>query len=116
MDTKVRVVDASGEPVTTEKLREDLRVLAGDMERLLEATADETRQLIGGVRGQAEDSLQAARARVARLQDAALERARSAGRETDRYVHANPWRLMAACAAAGAALGILLARSGREES
>jgi ElaB/YqjD/DUF883 family membrane-anchored ribosome-binding protein len=115
MDTKVRMVDTSGEPMTTDKLRDDLRVLAGDMERFLEATAGETRQRVGEVRSRAEESLKAARTRLASLQDAALARARYAGRETDRYVHANPWQVIAAGVAAGVALGILLMHNERPE-
>jgi ElaB/YqjD/DUF883 family membrane-anchored ribosome-binding protein len=85
------MVGASGEQVTTEKLRADLGVLVADMEQFLEATANQTGEHIAQVRSNPVESLHSAKARLASLQDAALDKARAAGRETDRYVHANPW-------------------------
>lgn len=104
------------EQVTTDKLMTDLRVLGNDMELLLKATAGQTGQQVEEVRRKAETSLKAAQARVADLQHAALAKARAAGRETDRYVHANPWQVMAISAVAGLALGILLTRDGAPEA
>ncbi len=111
MDTEARWVDAGDKPVGTDKLVDDLRGLARDMERLLEATAGDTSERVVDVRSKAGESLHAARVRLAHLQDATVARARAAGREADRYVHANPWQLMAACAATGIVLGILLTRN-----
>ena len=115
MNAREQLVGASGDRVTTEKLRADLGVLVADMEQLLEATANQTGQHVARVRSNAVESLHSAKARLASLQDAALARARAAGRETDRYVHANPWPVIAACAVAGVALGIVLARDGHAE-
>ena len=115
MNAREWMVDAGGERVTTEKLRADLRVLVADMEQLLDATATQTGQHIAQVRSNAVRSLQSAKERLASLQDATLAKARAAGRETDRYVHANPWPVIAICAAAGVALGVVLSRDGHPD-
>jgi ElaB/YqjD/DUF883 family membrane-anchored ribosome-binding protein len=60
-------MNAQGDRITSDKLKADLRVLAADMEQLLRATAGQTGQHVAQVRARAEESLHAARARVARL-------------------------------------------------
>jgi ElaB/YqjD/DUF883 family membrane-anchored ribosome-binding protein len=55
---------------------------------------------------------QAAKARVADLQDAAPATTRAAGRVTDGYVDANRWRVMAICAVGGLVLGFALSNGG----
>ena len=110
--TAREVTDAGGDRVTTDKLMADLKVLADDTEQLLRATASQTGEQFAQVRAKAEESLKAAKARVADLQDLALAKARMAGRATDDYARANPWQVMAICAIAGFVLGSLLARGG----
>jgi ElaB/YqjD/DUF883 family membrane-anchored ribosome-binding protein len=97
-------------PVTMDKLREDLRVLAGDMEQLLKATASQTGEHIAKVRAKAEESLGAAKVRIAEAKQLAVVRTQAAGRATDEYVRENPWRIMAIAAVAGLVLGLALAR------
>jgi ElaB/YqjD/DUF883 family membrane-anchored ribosome-binding protein len=101
-----------GHRVTIDKLMADLRVLATDTEQLLKATASQTGQQVEQVRAKAEESLKAAHARVAELQDMGLAKTRAAGRATDEYVRANPWQVMAICAIAGFVIGSSLARGG----
>jgi len=103
------MMNAHGDRISTDKLVADLRLLASDTEALLKATAGQTGQQVAQIRARAEDSLQAARARVGELQDVALARTRAAGRAADGYVHANPWQVMAVCAVAGLLLGFVLA-------
>jgi ElaB/YqjD/DUF883 family membrane-anchored ribosome-binding protein len=109
-------MDTEGDPVTIEKLKTDLRVLAADMEQLLKATASQTGQQVAQVRAKAEDSLKLAMARVAELQDVALTKSRAAGRATDEYVRANPWQVLAIGAFAGLVLGLLLTRGRDSDS
>lgn len=116
MDANERVGNTGGERVTTEDLRADLKVLAADMERLLEATANRTGCQVVQARNMAQDTLRAGRARVASMQSAAIAGMRSAGQETNDYVHANPWPVIAACAVAGVAIGALLAHDERTQS
>ena len=104
--------DAEGDVIAASKLMADCRVLEADIEQLLRAkNAGQTGRDIANVRAKAAESLKAAKARVADLQDAALAKTRAAGRATDDYVHANPWQIMAACAAAGFVLGLGIARA-----
>lgn len=112
MNTTSQTPVSGGEsnPVTMDKLRDDLRVLAGDMEQLLKATASQTGEHIAKVRAKADESLAAAKVRIAEAQESALVRTRAAGRATNEYVRENPWQVMAIAAAAGLMLGLALAR------
>ena len=112
MNTTSQTPVSGGEinPVTMDKLRDDLRVLAGDMEQLLKATASQTGEHIAKVRAKAEESLGAAKVRIAEAQELALVRTRAAGRATNEYVRENPWRVMAIAAVAGLVVGLALAR------
>jgi ElaB/YqjD/DUF883 family membrane-anchored ribosome-binding protein len=112
MNTNVSATAAPAVPVTTDKLKDDLRMLAADMEQLLRATASQTGERVARARANAEVSLRAAQVRVADLQDAALARTREAGRATDAFVRANPWQVVAIGAATGLLLGLMLGRRG----
>jgi ElaB/YqjD/DUF883 family membrane-anchored ribosome-binding protein len=109
MNARALATDAEGDRVTTDRLIADLRVLAADTEQLLKATANQTGQQVAQVRARAAESLKAARARVADLQDVERTKTRAAGRATDDYVRANPWQVIAICAVAGLVLGFVLA-------
>jgi len=109
MRSRAPVSGGESDPVTIDKLRDDLRVLAEDMEQLLKATASQTGLQIAQVRARAEESLDAAKVRIAEAQESALVKARAAGRASNEYVRENPWQVMAVAAGAGLALGFLLA-------
>jgi ElaB/YqjD/DUF883 family membrane-anchored ribosome-binding protein len=94
----------------------DMKVLAADTEQLLKAAASQTGKLVGRVRASADESLTAARARVADLQDVALAKTRDAGRATDKYVRANAWQVMGIGAVVGLVLGIFLVRGKNSNS
>jgi ElaB/YqjD/DUF883 family membrane-anchored ribosome-binding protein len=108
MNTNEMAAGAPGDPVITEKLMADLRVLASDMEQLLKVTASQTGDRVAQVRAKAEASLQAAKIRVADLQQAAMARTRVAGQATDAYVRANPWHALTIAAFAGLVFGLML--------
>ena len=116
MNARESVTGANGDRVTTDNLMAHLRVLAADTEQLLRATASQTGQQVAQVRAKAQESLKAARHRVADLQDAALANTRAAGRATDDYVHANPWQAIAIGAAAGLVVGFLISRGDESDS
>lgn len=103
-------MDTEMDPVTTEKLKADLKVLAVDIEQLLKATASQTGAQVAQLRAKAQESLNMALARVAALQDVAVVKSRAAGRAADDYVRANPWQVVAVSAVVGVMLGLLLAR------
>jgi ElaB/YqjD/DUF883 family membrane-anchored ribosome-binding protein len=108
MNTLELETDAERARVATARLMGDFRVLASDMEQLLKVTASQTGDRVALVRAKAEASLQAAKIRVADLQQVAMEKTRVAGRATDAYVRANPWQVLAIGAFAGLVFGLML--------
>lgn len=103
--------------VTTDKLVQDLRLVVGDAEDLLKATASQTGERVQQVRAKAEESLRGARARLegmtenvsVRVRDAARE-ARNAALEANDQVREHPWTAVGVAAGIGLVVGILLGR------
>lgn len=93
-----------------DKLMEDLRAVVADAEELLKATASQTGDRIAAVRAKAEESLHAAKSRLADAQDMAMERAKLAVKTTDDYVHDNPWQAVGIAAVVGIVLGAIISR------
>lgn len=87
----------------TEKLTQDVKVLATDLQELLKATASQTGEKISGARTRVEGSLATAR-------DTVTVQARQAAETTDRYIHQYPWEAAGIAALAGAILGFLISR------
>lgn len=98
------------ETVTSQKLMNDLRVVVGDAEDLLKATASQTGEKVQQLRARTEESLRNARARLEALGATAGERATAAAREVDRQVHENPWTAIGVAAGIGVLVGILIGR------
>lgn len=99
-------MDAAGK----DKLIEDLKLVASDVEELLRAATNQTGDRIHEARARAEESLRAARAR---LEEAGVEmaaRTRDTARDADRYVHDNPWQAIGIAAGVGLLIGCLIAR------
>ncbi|MEJ8838030.1 DUF883 family protein [Ramlibacter sp. AN1133] len=93
-----------------ERLAKDVRAVVDDAEKLLRVGAQGTGEAVAEARGRLEESLVAAKDAIVRLERTAVDRATAAGRATDAYVHENPWQAIAAGAALGALLGVLLSR------
>ena len=96
--------------VTREKLVSDLKVVIADAEELLRATANQAGEKIAEIRVKAEENLRNAKIRLARAEEAMLERTKAAARATDDYVRANPWRAVGIAAGAGFIDGLLVGR------
>ena len=96
--------------VTREKLVSDLKVVIADAEELLRATANQAGEKIAEIRVKAEENLRNAKIRLARVEEAMLERTKAAARATDDYVRANPWRAVGIAAGAGFIVGLLVGR------
>lgn len=96
--------------VTREKLVSDLKVVIADAEELLRATANQAGEKIAEIRVKAEENLRNAKIRLARAEEAMLERTKAAARATDDYVRANPWRAVGIAAGAGFIVGLLVGR------
>ena len=96
--------------VSADQLMDDLTTLIRDAESLLKATAAETGGKVAEVRARAEESVRQARARLAGMEEEALERVRAAAGEADQYVRGNPWQAVGIAAAVGLVLGLLITR------
>ena len=96
--------------VNKDKLIEDLKVVAQDVEELLRATASQTGEKLSEARTRAEESLRSARMRLTQASDEIAERTRAAASATDDYVRDTPWHAVGIAAGIGFAVGLLLAR------
>ena len=96
--------------VSKQKLMEDLGAVVRDAEELLKATASQTGERVAEVRARAEESLRAAKLRLKDTQEAIIDKAKAAARETDHYVHENPWKAAGIAAAIGVLVGAIIAR------
>ena len=99
------------EAASTVKLKQDLLAVVVDAEELLKATAAQTGERIDKVRVRAEDSLRAARLRLAETGAAVGERTSVAVRDVDDQVHKHPWASVGIAAGIGLLVGLLIGRS-----
>jgi ElaB/YqjD/DUF883 family membrane-anchored ribosome-binding protein len=98
------------EPVTADKLIEDLQLVVRDAEALLKATAAQTGEKVQEARARTEESLRQARARLADAEGEALKRARALSHEAEAYMQQNPWQTLGIAAGVGLVLGLLMGR------
>lgn len=98
------------ETVTKEKLIDDLKVVAHDVEELLKATASQTGEKIAAARLRAEESLRGAQKHLFEASDEAAARARAAADAADDYVRDNPWQAVGIAAGVAFIIGYLIGR------
>ncbi len=96
--------------VTKEQLIADFKVVIADAEALLKATASQGGEAIANLRTKTEESLAAAKVKMADAQDALVERTKAAAKVTDEYVHDNPWQAAGIAAGIGLLIGLLIGR------
>jgi ElaB/YqjD/DUF883 family membrane-anchored ribosome-binding protein len=101
---------AKMERADTEKLMRDLHTVVQDAEDLLKATAGQAGEKVGAVRARAEESIRAAKARLADAGEEIVDRTRAAARSGDKYVHDNPWTAIGVGAGIGFLIGYLIGR------
>ena len=95
---------------STTKLMEDLKVVIADAEELLRMTADQMGDKAVDLRLRMQTRLDHAKGDLARLQEAALVRAKEAGQAAEAYVHDHPWRAVGIAAGVGLVIGLLISR------
>jgi len=95
---------------TTRRLMDDLKTVVADAEALMAATASDASERARDARKRATESVGHARARLDALEAQVKARATAAAGEADRYVHENPWQMIAVAAGVGAIVGILIGR------
>jgi ElaB/YqjD/DUF883 family membrane-anchored ribosome-binding protein len=98
------------ETVTKEKLIDDLKVVAHDVEELLKATASQTGEKIAAARARAEESLRGAQKHLFEVGDQAAARARATADAADDYVRDNPWQAVGIAAGVAFLIGYLIGR------
>jgi ElaB/YqjD/DUF883 family membrane-anchored ribosome-binding protein len=96
--------------VTTNKLMQDLRVVVGDADELLKATANQTGERVQQLRARTEESLRGVRARLEVAAQDMDRSARQAAQHVDAQVHEYPWTAVGIAAGIGVLVGILLSR------
>ena len=96
--------------VTTDKLVEDLRILARDAEALLSATAGQADGRIHELRDRLTAALHSARGTCEELQGKAAAQVRRGLQETDQTVRSHPWEAVGVAFGIGVVVGILLGR------
>jgi ElaB/YqjD/DUF883 family membrane-anchored ribosome-binding protein len=101
------------EPVTVDKLLEDLQAVVTDAEELLKATAGHAGEKVQEVRARAEESLSAARERLGEVREDAVLKARELVASGEEYVRKNPWQAVGIAAGAGLLVGLLISLSRR---
>ena len=98
------------EQVSASNLIDDLTAVIRDAESLLRATAAQTGDRVEEIRARAEESVRQAKARLATVEEQALERARELAGDADHYVRGNPWQAVGIAAGVGLLLGLLMSR------
>ena len=93
-------------------LAEELRKVVQQAEALLGALGDDEHGPLGALRGRVHDSLDAAKTRLADLEQQANRASQRAASAAETWVRDNPWTAAALFAALGLIVGTLLARRG----
>ena len=95
---------------STDRLMSDLRTVLEDAEALLSATAGQAGEKIQRARERAQETVKVARERLADTQEEVVKRAKVAARQTDDYVHDNPWQAVGIAAGVAFIIGVLVSR------
>lgn len=96
--------------VSKEKLVTDLKVLIGDTEELLKATAGQAGEKMTAARERIQASLAVYKDKLVDAEHALVEKTKEAARATDEYVHEHPWQAVGVAAGIGFLLGLLVSR------
>lgn len=96
--------------VSKEKLVSDLKILVGDTEELLKATAGQAGEKIAVARERIQASLAVYKDKLLDAEQALREKTKEAARATDEYVHEHPWQAVGVAAGIGFLLGLLISR------
>ena len=96
--------------ISKDKLIQDFRIVVAGAEELLRATASQAGEKVTAARERIQDSLHAAKVKLAEAEDVIVQQGRLAVRVTDEYVQENPWRAVGIAAGVGLVIGLLIGR------
>ena len=95
---------------SADRLMSDLRAVLEDAEALLSATAGQAGEKIQRARERATETVRVARERLTDAQEQVVKQAKQAAKQTDRYVHDNPWQAVGIAAGVAFIIGVLVSR------
>ena len=101
---------SNGTDISREKLAADLRIVVADAEELLRVTAGQVGDKAVVARERIQESLRVAKDKLARAEEAVIDRTKAAARVTDDYVHDHPWGAVGIATAVGLVIGMLISR------
>ncbi|MFH1819616.1 MAG: DUF883 family protein [Pseudomonadota bacterium] len=96
--------------VSKDKLIADVKLVIADTEELLRATAGQAGEKVAEIRARTQDSVAAAKIKLAEAEAVVVDKAKQVGRAADDYVHDNPWRSVGVAAGFGFIVGLLIGR------
>ena len=99
--------------ITKEKLRNNWKSLVNDLETVLGEVKNDLGDKAASVRARLERNLEAAKERLAEIEDDLKDQATAAAKVADEYVHENPWQSAGVALGVGFVLGVLISRSVR---
>jgi ElaB/YqjD/DUF883 family membrane-anchored ribosome-binding protein len=92
------------------QVADEFAAAMNEAQEMLERAATETGDKARDLRSQVETKLLHAKLRLQELEGDTIDRAKTAARATDDYVHDHPWTAIAVSAVIGFLLGMLLNR------
>ena len=95
---------------SADRLMSDLRAVLEDAEALLSATAGQAGEKIARAREKATETVRVARERLGEAQEQVVKHAKKAAKETDTFVHENPWQAIGIAAGVAFIIGVLVSR------
>ncbi len=95
---------------SADRLMTDLRAVLEDAEALLTATAGQAGEKIQRAREKATETVRVARERLSDAQEQVVKQAKKAAKETDNFVHENPWQAVGIAAGVAFIIGVLVSR------
>lgn len=96
--------------ISKDKLVSDMKLVIGDAEEILRATASQAGEKVGELRERIQERLRDAKIRLQDAEAALVDKTKACARATDDFVHENPWQAVGVAAAIGLALGLLIGR------
>jgi ElaB/YqjD/DUF883 family membrane-anchored ribosome-binding protein len=103
-------MDDTTSSINRQKLFADAKVVLDDVDALLKQAASATGKQAEELREQAAEALHKARLRMGEAQVTLREQTRKTLRDTDSWVHANPWQAVGVAAGVAFLLGLLVSR------
>jgi ElaB/YqjD/DUF883 family membrane-anchored ribosome-binding protein len=95
---------------SADRLMTDLRAVLEDAEALLSATAGQAGEKIQRARERATETVRVARERLSDAQEQVVKQAKVAAKQTDDFVHDNPWQAVGIAAGVAFIIGVLVSR------